>query len=93
MPIRIVLDAMGGDHAPIAEVLGAIEAQRRFGVETILVGDEPRLKAQLEKAKAAGLLRIVHAEEVVTMDDPPMAAIRKKRRSSLSIAADLVKAG
>jgi glycerol-3-phosphate acyltransferase PlsX len=93
MPIRIVLDAMGGDHAPIPEVLGAIEARRRFGVETILVGDEPRLKAQLEKAKAAGLLRVVHAEEVVAMDDPPMVAIRRKRRSSLRVAADLVKAG
>ena len=93
MAIRIALDAMGGDHAPLAEVLGAVEAHRRFGVETVLVGDEPRLKAQLEKAKAPGLLPIVHAEEVVAMDDPPMTPIRKKRRSSLRVAADLVRAG
>lgn len=93
MTVRIALDAMGGDHAPIPEVLGAVEAHRRFGVETVLVGDEPRLRVQLEKAKAPGLLAIVHAEEVVAMDDPPMTPIRKKRRSSLRVAADLVRAG
>ena len=93
MTIRIALDAMGGDHAPLSEVLGAVEAHRRFGVETVLVGDEARLRAQLEKSGAAGLLTIVHAEEVVTMDDPPMTPIRKKRRSSLRLAADLVRAG
>lgn len=93
MTIRIALDAMGGDHAPLAEVLGAVEARRRFGVETVLVGDEARLRAQLEKAGAPGLLPIVHAEEVVAMDDPPMTPIRKKRRSSLRVAADLVRAG
>lgn len=93
MTIRIALDGMGGDNAPVPEVLGAVEAHRRFGVETVLVGDEPRLKAQLEKIGAPGLLPIVHAEEVVSMTDPPMTPIRKKRRSSLRVAADLVRAG
>lgn len=93
MTIRIALDGMGGDNAPVPEVLGAVEAHRRFGVDTILVGDEPRLRAQLEKIGAPGLLPIVHAEEVVAMTDPPMTPIRKKRRSSLRVAADLVRAG
>lgn len=87
MTIRIALDAMGGDHAPLPEILGAVEAYRRFGVQCILVGDEPRLKAELTRLHAGEGLAVVHAEEVVTMDDPPMTPIRKKRRSSLRIAA------
>lgn len=94
MPTRIALDAMGGDRAPLPEVVGAVEAYRRFGVQVVLVGDETRLRRELSRCKADDRgLQVVHAEEVVTMDDPPMTAIRKKRRSSLRIAADLVKAG
>lgn len=94
MTIRIALDAMGGDNAPRPELLGAIEAFRRFGVRTVLVGDEPLLKAECARLKAPpDGLEIVHAEEVITMSDPPMAAVRKKRKSSLRIAAELVKAG
>ncbi len=93
MTIRIALDAMGGDRAPLPEVVGAVEAYRRFGVHTILVGDEIKLRRQLSQLKASEGLSIVHAEEVVTMDDPPMTPIRKKRRSSLRIAGELVKSG
>ncbi len=94
MTIRIALDAMGGDRAPLPEVIGAVEAYRRFGVRTVLVGDEPRLRRELAQLKAEEEgLSVVHAEEVVTMDDPPMTPIRKKRRSSLRIAAEMVKAG
>jgi glycerol-3-phosphate acyltransferase PlsX len=94
MSIRIALDAMGGDRAPLPEVVGAVEAYRRFGVNTILVGDEARLKKELARLKASGEgITVVHADEVVTMDDPPMTPIRKKRQSSLRIAADLVRAG
>lgn len=93
MTIRIALDAMGGDRAPLPEVVGAVEAYRRFGVHTVLVGDEPKLRRQLAQLKAEEGLSIAHAEEVVTMDDPPMTPIRKKRRSSLRIAGELVKSG
>lgn len=94
MTVRIALDAMGGDHAPHSEVLGALDAYRRYGVRTVLVGDEAVLRAELERLRAPEEgLAVVHADEVVTMSDPPMAAIRKKRRSSLRIAAELVKAG
>jgi len=92
--IRIALDAMGGDRAPLPEVVGAVEAFRRYGVHTVLVGDEARLRHELARLKFEGEgISVVHAEEVVTMDDPPMAPIRKKRKSSLRIAAELVKAG
>ena len=85
---------MGGDRAPLPEVVGAVEAFRRYGVHTALVGDEARLRHELSRLKFEGEgITVVHAEEVVTMDDPPMAPIRKKRKSSLRIAAELVKAG
>lgn len=93
MTIRIALDAMGGDHAPASEVAGAVEAYRRFGVQTVLVGNEGRLKEELARLKGGEGITVVHAEEVVTMDDPPMTPIRKKRKSSLRVAAELVKAG
>ena len=92
--IRIALDAMGGDRAPLPEVLGAVEAFRRYGVPSVLVGDEAKLRSELARLKFEGDgVLVVHAEEVVTMDDPPMTPIRKKRRSSLRIAGELVKAG
>ena len=94
MTVRIALDAMGGDHAPHPEVLGAIDAYRRFGVQTVLVGDQEVLKREFEKHDAPEEgLSILHAEEVVGMSDPPMTPIRKKRRSSLRLAAELVKGG
>ncbi len=94
MSVRIALDAMGGDKAPLPEVLGAVEAYRRFGVNVILVGDKPRLERELARLGAGGdSLSVVHAEEVVAMDDPPLTAIRKKKHSSIRIAADLVKSG
>ncbi len=94
MTARIALDAMGGDRAPLPEVVGAVEAYRRFGVPVLLVGDEPRLRKELEHLKVGGgEIPVVHADEVITMEDPPLTAVRKKRRSSLRIAADLVKDG
>lgn len=94
MTARIALDAMGGDRAPLPEVVGAVEAYRRFGVPVLLVGDEPRLLKELQHLKVGeGEIPVVHAEEVITMEDPPLTAVRKKRRSSLRIAADLVKEG
>lgn len=94
MSIRIALDAMGGDRAPHPEILGAVEAYRRFGVHTVLVGDEPKLRDELRRlgGEVDGI-SVVHAPEVVTMDDPPMTPIRKKRKSSMRLAAELVKAG
>ncbi|MEJ2368436.1 MAG: phosphate acyltransferase PlsX [Acidobacteriota bacterium] len=93
MAIRIALDAMGGDHAPATEVLGAVEAFRRHGVHTVLVGDRERLERELARLKVTEGIDVEHAEEVVAMDDPPLTPIRKKKKSSLRIAAEMVKAG
>jgi glycerol-3-phosphate acyltransferase PlsX len=83
----IALDAMGGDHAPSAEIEGAKRAAAE-GVDVLLVGDEQRLRAA-----GAGSLKIQHASEVVTMDDHGAHAFRAKRDSSLRVAVDAVKEG
>jgi phosphate acyltransferase len=93
MDLFIALDAMGGDNAPIAEVIGAVEAYRRWGVKALLVGDEKKLKKELARLKASGELPIIHSDEVITMEDSAMSPIRKKKRSSLRLAADAVKSG
>jgi glycerol-3-phosphate acyltransferase PlsX len=92
--ITIALDAMGGDHAPRAEVEGAVLAARELDVRVLLVGQEPVLKQELQRHRARNLaLEIVPASEVITMSDSPSHAFRKKRDSSVHVAARLVKAG
>jgi phosphate acyltransferase len=86
----IAVDAMGGDHAPAPEVAGAIAAARG-GIEVVLVGDEPRLRAAL--GGRVERVKIRHASEVVAMDDHPAQAFRAKRDSSLRVAFELVKTG
>ncbi len=99
MPIAV--DAMGGDFAPQSTVAGAVRAAVDDGATILLVGDRPRLEAELARnhqgahgAAGGGLdhrITIVHAEEVVGMDEPAISPIRKKRRSSIRICAELVK--
>lgn len=94
---------MGGDFAPTNEVEGAVEAVRDLGVGVILVGRSEQLKAELHKHRAAlggtGRLsrnphiEIVDATEVVTMDDPVATAVRRKKNSSIRVAAKLVRDG
>lgn len=93
--VTIVVDAMGGDSAPGPEVHGAVRAARSQDVNIILVGREDVLKAELSKYDGWRHLpiRIVHASEVVTMDDNPAKALRTKRDSSIRVAARLVRDG
>lgn len=86
----IAVDAMGGDHAPSEIVWGAIEASKQ-GVDAILVGDQRRLAPVLDEAGIE--LPVVHAGEVIEMDDDPARAIRKKKDSSITVAARLVRDG
>src|SRR5215213_7939032 len=87
----IALDAMGGDNAPGAEVEGAVAAARARPIEIVLVGDEAVLRERLRGAPPT--VRIRHASEVVTMDDHPAQAFRRKRDSSLRRAVELVADG
>ncbi len=95
---RIVVDAMGSDCFPQPDVEGAVMAAREYGVEIILVGDESKIKPVLASVKSSDLpIRIVHAPEMLTMQDKGMALALKARRpnakNSMAIGIDLVKNG
>jgi len=91
--MRIAVDAMGGDHAPQEIVLGALESARQVSFEILLVGDTEQIEALLPKRGRPANLQVHHASQVITMDDAPVMAIRRKRDSSLVVAAKLVKEG
>ena len=90
----IALDAMGGDHAPRAEVAGAILAARELGVRVLLVGQQQAVRDELAAQSAPALdIDIVHAPEVITMRDSPLQAYKRKKGSSVHVAAKLVRDG
>ncbi len=96
--MRIAVDAMGSDQFPLPDVQGAVMAAREYGVEILLVGDEARVRPVLEAQNAAGLpIRLIHAPEMLTMEDKGMALVLKARRpqaqNSMAVAIDLVKNG
>jgi len=93
--MRVVLDAMGGDHAPTVNIEGAVETVHESDdIEVILVGDESAIKKELKGRKfTSGRISIVHASQVVEMHEPPTVAIRKKRDSSIRVGIGLVKTG
>jgi len=85
---------MGGDHAPVVEVEGAVAAAREFAIPVTLVGDTDRLRQELAKHDCQGLdIIIQHAAEVVGMHDSASDAVRKKKDSSIRVAFELVKQG
>jgi phosphate acyltransferase len=87
---RIALDAMGGDHAPVETVAGAVEASTR-GVDVVLVGNQELLEAELTTRDAS--LPVVDAPEVIGMGDDPARALRDKPQSSIATCARMVAAG
>jgi glycerol-3-phosphate acyltransferase PlsX len=92
--MTIAVDAMGGDRAPFVVVQGAVEAAREYGLSIILVGDSEIIRAELDKYDTADLpISVKHAEEVVAMDETPSQAMRKKKKSSIRLAVDLVRSG
>jgi phosphate acyltransferase len=92
--MRVAVDAMGGDHAPVVEVEGAVAAAREFAIPVTLVGDTDRLRHELAKHDCQGLdIIIQHAAEVVGMHDSASDAVRKKKDSSIRVAFELVKQG
>jgi phosphate acyltransferase len=92
--MKIAVDAMGGDHGPAVVVEGAVAAVREFGVSPILVGDRQAVEAEIRRLGAESLaLEVRHASEVVGMAESPSLALRRKRDSSLRVAAELVRDG
>jgi glycerol-3-phosphate acyltransferase PlsX len=95
MPGVIALDAMGSDRSPKPEVEGAIQAARRYGIQVTLVGPEERLRGEFSRHPFSRSLplSIVHASEVITMDDKAVQAVRAKRDSSMRVGLRLVREG
>ncbi|MCX6139820.1 MAG: phosphate acyltransferase PlsX [Candidatus Kapabacteria bacterium] len=92
-PIKVVLDAMGGDHAPANEVLGALMVAQQLGsdVEIILVGKEEVIQPILSKQKAVTSIKVVNATDVIGMGDEPSTIVKSRRESSLYIGLDLLR--
>jgi len=91
--IKIAVDGMGSDNSPRSEVEGAIQAARDYDVHIILVGNE-QILGPLLKSQARGTnIELHHASEVIAMDEQPSVALRKKKDSSVRVAADLVRQG
>ena len=88
--MKILIDAMGGDHAPLEIVKGALQAHEAFGAEIVLIGQKKAIEPCL-----TGDYRpeIVDAREVVTMEDDPSTATRRKKDSSMAVALRMLKNG
>jgi glycerol-3-phosphate acyltransferase PlsX len=99
MLTTIAVDAMGGDNAPAVEVEGAIAAARDLRARILLVGQEERIRTELERQGVPNPrqqrlhIEIVNATEVISMDDPVAQSVRRKRDSSIRVAARLVREG
>jgi glycerol-3-phosphate acyltransferase PlsX len=95
MTVRIAVDCMGGDHGVSVTVPAALAFLGEVdSAQVVLVGKREEIEPLLEKAGSLrARLEVVHAEEVVTMDDPPAQALRGKRNSSMRVVANLVKEG
>src|SRR5512134_2031960 len=92
--VRVALDAMGGDRGPEVNIEGAVMAAREFGTAVTLVGKEEDLRHHLRHQDTRGLpLTIQHAPEAVEMGESPLAAVRRKKHSSIRVGIDLVKRG
>ena len=94
--MKIILDAMGGDHAPEAPVLGALQAVKDFDAQIILMGRGPEILDVLKKNGIEDLpdgVQIAHADDVVDMHDDPADAVRKKKNSSMMLGLRMLAEG
>lgn len=90
--MRIIVDAMGGDHAPEETVHGAADAARELGVDITLVGDEAKLMPLCDRyGFPKDRLETVHTETVLTMEDSPMDMVRQKKACSMGVGLRLLK--
>ncbi len=92
--MRVLLDGMGGDHAPAEIVKGAVQAAEQIDDEIIIVGKEDAIRKELKRNKYKGSqITIVDAAEEITMHDSPVKAIREKKDSSLVVGLTMLKEG
>ena len=94
--MKIILDAMGGDNAPQATVLGAVAAAKDFGADITLVGRENEILQVLKDNGMTELpkgISIFHAVDVVDMHDDPAAVVRKRKDSSMVVGLKMLSQG
>ena len=96
--IKIALDAMGSDNFPIPDVIGGVLAAREFGVEVLLIGDKEKIEPILDQQElGSGVVKIIHAPEILSMDDKGEALVFKARhkdsKNSMAVGMDMVKNG
>ena len=94
--MKIIIDAMGGDNAPLEIVKGALQGKERFGVDIVLTGDTTAILKALETCGVKELPRgveIAHADEVVEMCDDPATVFRRKKNSSMALGLNMVRDG
>ncbi len=94
--MKIIVDAMGGDNAPEQIVKGAIEANRDFGCDIILVGRGEAILKAMDRQGFRDLpsgVEIIHADQVIHTEDNPANAFREKKDSSLTVALNLLRDG
>ncbi len=93
--MKLALDAMGGDYAPMTNIDGALEAVHAYDdLSVVLVGDEKAIMSGLEERNCSDQrISVKHASQVVDMDESPLAVLRRKKDSSIRVAINLVKEG
>jgi len=91
--MKIAVDAMGGDHAPEHPVAGAVMAARELGADVVLVGQEDAVNDALRRHSDAPSISVVHADEVIAMEESPATALRRKKNSSIHVAARMLRDG
>ena len=94
--MRIIVDAMGGDNAPLAIVKGALQGQKRWGVDVTLTGDTTAILQALEACGEKTLpqgMEIVHTTETVEMCDDPATVFRRKKDTSMGVGLTMLRDG
>lgn len=92
--MRIIVDGMGGDNAPMEIVKGAVQAAEEIDHEIYIVGKEDLINEELSKYKYdKNQIKVVHASEVIENDDSPVKAIRRKKDSSMVVGLNMIKNG
>lgn len=92
--MKILLDMMGGDNAPLAPLAGAAQAVKEYGVEIVGLGDEALLrKTAQENSIPLDGISFVHCTETIEMCDEPSRAVRRKKDSSLVVGLNMLKDG
>ncbi len=84
---------MGGDHAPAAVVTGALQVLRRQSIAITFVGPEAQVQDEVARQDVPGGVPVVDAPDVIGMDDAPLAALRRKPKASVRVAAEMVARG